>query len=181
MILASFPQGSSLTAPDRACKPPHFCWESQSPPPLLPDMRMTLTEAEEIAEFCFSHGDVGQRLISVSQRQWFILSEQEPGLSHTWMDSLHGSRPLKSVLVISCQRSGEQQEIGLLKQFSSTGGVPSACQEPDYSIQLFCCSQSAQRAPGARPHDYLSILDTGINTAAPQRQYTEGYRKCNLM
>lgn len=87
------------------------------------------------------------------------MSEREPGLSHTWMDSLHGSRPLKSVWVISCQRRGEQQQIGLLKQFSSTGGLLSACQLPDYSIQLFCCSQSAQRAPRARPHGYLSIPD----------------------
>lgn len=76
---------------------------------------------------------------------------------------------------------GEQQQIGLLKQFSWTGGLLSACQQPDYSIQLFCCSQSAQRAPAAGPHGYLSIPDTGINTAAPQRRRTEGYRKCNLM
>ena len=168
MILAPFPEGSSLTAPGSDFKLPHFCREKHSPLP-LPDMQMTLTEAEEMVRFCFSHSDVGRRVISISPRQGVILSEREPGLSHTWMDSLHGSRPLKSVWVISCQRRGEQQQIGLLKQFSSTGGLLSACQQPDYSIQFFCCSQSGQSACGAGPHSYLSIPDAGINTSAPKR------------
>lgn len=99
-------------------------------------------------------------VLCVSARRGVILSEPEPGLSHTWMGYLHGSRPLKSVWVISCQHGGEQQRVGLLKQFSSTGGLLSACQQSDYSIQLFSCLQSAHRASRARPHGYLSIPDT---------------------
>lgn len=88
-------------------------------------------------------------------RQGVILSELEPGLPHTWMDSLHLSRPLKSVWVISCQGRWEQQQIGLLKQFSLTGRLLSACQRSDYSIQLPVC-----RSCRAEPHGYLSIPDT---------------------
>lgn len=148
----------------------------------LRDVRMSPTQAKEmIVTFCFSHSDVGCRAVSISQRQGVTLSEQEPGLSHTWMSRCTVQGPWKSVWVISCQRRGEQQQIGLLKQFSSTGGLLSGCQESDYSIQLFCCSQSTQRAPKVGPHSYLSIPDTGINSASTQRWYTEGYRKCNLL
>lgn len=126
MILALFPEGSSLTAPGRHRKLPHFCLERQSSL-RLPDMWMTLTEAGEMVRFCFSCSDVGWRVISISPSQGVMLSEREPGLSHTWMDSLYGSRPLKSVWVISCQHRGEQQQIGLLKQFSWTGRLLSVC------------------------------------------------------
>lgn len=51
MILAAFPAGSSLTAPDRDCKLPLFCLERQSSLH-LPDMWMTLTEAEEMVRLC---------------------------------------------------------------------------------------------------------------------------------
>lgn len=57
-MITLFPEGSSLTAPGRECKLPHFCLERQSSL-RLQDMWMTLTEAEELVRFCFSHGDVG--------------------------------------------------------------------------------------------------------------------------
>lgn len=52
MILAQFPEGSSLTAPGRDCKLPQLCWERQSSL-RLPDMWMTVTEAEEMVRFRF--------------------------------------------------------------------------------------------------------------------------------
>lgn len=52
MILAAFPEGSSLTAPGRDCKLPLLCLERQSSLH-LPDMWMTLTEAEEMVRLCF--------------------------------------------------------------------------------------------------------------------------------
>lgn len=52
MILAHFPEGSCLTAPDRDCKLPLFCLERQSFLHLQ-DMWMTLTEAEGMMRLCF--------------------------------------------------------------------------------------------------------------------------------
>lgn len=101
--------------------------------------------------FVFLRVTWGRSVIFISLR--VILSEWGPGLYHTWMDSLHGSRTLKSVWVISCQgMGGGGIRIGLLKQFSWNGGLLSACQQPDYSIQPFFCSQSAQRAPESELH-----------------------------
>lgn len=170
MILALFPEGSSVTAPGRDCKLPHS-------PRRVDDANRSWGDGE-VLFFSLWRGLESYLHLYRGGRSYCL---KKPGLSHTWMDSLQGSRPLKSVWVMSCQHRGEQQQIGLLKQFSSTGGLLSACQLPDYSIQLFGCSQSAQGAPRARPRWYLSIPDTGINSAAPQRWSKEGYRKCNLM
>lgn len=142
MILAPFPEGSSLTAPGRDCKLAHSClerlsslsqtygWHEQKLKRWRGFVFLTVTWAGELSP-------------SLPGRRSYC-HVRKAGLSHKWMDSLHGSRPLKSVWVMSCQHRGEQQQIELLKQFSSTGGLLSACQQPDYSIQLFCCLQSAQ-------------------------------------
>ena len=153
-------------------------------------MWMTPTEAGEKVRLCFCFSVFLSRWCG--QKSYLHLSlRRGGGLMFVWarawafshVDGLSAWFEAPEI----CQGDklpaprGEQQQIGLLKQFSWTGGLLSACQQPDYSIQLFCCSQSAQRAPAAGPHGYLSIPDTGINTAAPQRRRTEGYRKCNLV
>lgn len=120
---------------------------------------------KEVVRLCFSHGDVGHRVISISHEQGgsYCLSKSLGFLTRGWtLCTVQG--PWKSVWVISCQSRGEQQQIGLLKLFSATEELLSACQEPDYSIQLFCSTQSVQRAPRTGPHSYLSIPDTGINS-----------------
>lgn len=147
---------------------------------------MTRTEAKETERFCFSHGDVNHRLISVlissggGGEGSYFLKEGLGFLTRGWtLCMVQG--PWKSVWAISCQSRGEQQQIGLWKLFSPTEELLSACQEPDYSIQLFCSAQSVQRAPRAGPRRYLSIPDTGINGAASQRWPTEGYRKYDFV
>lgn len=100
-----------------------------------------------------------------------------------WTNSLHSLRPLKICLVdkLPAQRGAAAADTAV-KRFGSTGALLCRCQEPDYSIQFFSCSQSDQRAPRAEPHSNLSIPDTGINNAAAsQRWCAEGQRKSNLL
>lgn len=136
---------------------------------------MTLTEATETERLCFELSP-----FLISRRGSCCLKEGLGFLTRGWtLCMVQG--PWKSVWVINCQSRGEQQQIGLLKLFSPTEELLSACQEPDYSIQLFCSAQSVQRTPRAGPHSYLSIPDTDIKSAASQRWHTEGYRKYSFV
>lgn len=133
-----------------------------SPSISLPVFWMIPAESAKMLRFrFFLTVDMGWRVISFppNRRGSYSLSGSLCFLTRgRTLGIIQG--PLKSVWVISCQRRWEQQQIGLLKQFSLTGELLSGCQQSDYSIQLFGCSQSALTAPRTEPHGYLSIPDT---------------------